>query len=76
MQYGYTALIKSAGHGNVEAAQLLLESKADIHAATQVPQAAQAMRTKPANLLRLRWLCFLVPPSPLPPPLPRPPPPL
>ena len=53
-QDGWTALIMSAQNGHVEVARLLLESKADIHAATQVPQA------KPANLpmLRLKLFCF------------------
>ena len=45
----------------MEVARLLLESKADIHAAAQVPQAAQAMRTKPAKLLRRGWLCLALP---------------
>ena len=58
MQDGATALIQSASSGHVEVARLLLDSKADIHAATQVPQAAQAMCTKAANLLRLGWVCL------------------
>ena len=57
MQDGWTALITSAQNGHVDVAQLLLESKADIHEATQVPQATC---TKPANMptLKLRRFCF------------------
>ncbi len=37
VQAGGTALIVSASNGNLEMARLLLESKADIHAADKVP---------------------------------------
>ena len=60
-QAGFTALYVSAQNGHLEVARLLLESKADSHAAAQVPQAAQAMRTKPAELLRRGWLCLALP---------------
>ncbi len=42
MQAGRTALYVSAGSGHVEVARLLLESKADIHAADTVPRSAPA----------------------------------
>ncbi len=53
VQDGTTALIKSAQNGHVEVARLLLEGKADIHAATQVRREAQGMRNRRANLVRL-----------------------
>ncbi len=53
MQDGRTALIVSALNGHAEVVRLLLDSRADIHAATQVRRAAQGVRTRPANLLRL-----------------------
>ena len=53
MQAGVTALIMSAANGKVEVARLLLEGKADIHAAMQVRRGAQGMRTRRANLVRL-----------------------
>jgi hypothetical protein len=37
VQGGRTALINSAQSGNLEVVRLLLESKADIHAASEVP---------------------------------------
>ena len=53
VQCGWTALIWSAMNGHVEVARLLLEGKADIHAAAQVRRGAQGMRTRRANLVRL-----------------------
>ena len=50
---GWTALILSALNGHVEVARLLVDSRADIHAANKVRRAAQGVRTRPANLLRL-----------------------
>jgi hypothetical protein len=41
----FTALYVSAEFGHVEVARLLLEGKADIHAALQVRRGAQGMRT-------------------------------
>ena len=38
MQDGVTALYMSAQNGHVEVARVLLESKADIHAASTVPR--------------------------------------
>ncbi len=52
VQNGWTALIGSAENGHAEVARLLLDSRADIHAATQVRRAAQGVRTRPANILR------------------------
>jgi ankyrin repeat protein len=52
-QDGWTALIYSASFGHVEVARLLLDSRADIHAAKKVRRAAQGVRTRPANMLRL-----------------------
>ncbi len=53
LQDGYTAIIASAQNGHVEVAMLLLNSGADIHAASKVRRAAQGMRIRPNNLLRL-----------------------
>jgi ankyrin repeat protein len=53
VQDGFTALIVSAQNGHVEVVRLLLDSRADIHAANKVRRAAQGVRTRPANLLRL-----------------------
>jgi hypothetical protein len=39
-QGGWTALIQSAQNGHLEVARLLLDSKADTHAATKVPRSA------------------------------------
>jgi ankyrin repeat protein len=59
VQNGFTALIKSAQNGHVEVARLLLDSRADIHAATQVRRAAQGVRTRPANLLPVNLFLVL-----------------
>jgi hypothetical protein len=44
-------MILSAQEGHVEVARLLINSKADIHAASKVPSAAQGtgMRTRPIS---------------------------
>jgi hypothetical protein len=44
-------MIASADSGHVEVARLLLNSKADIHAASKVPSAAQGtgMRARPIS---------------------------
>ena len=55
VQDGWTALHASAQNGHIEVARLLLDSKADIHAATEVPRsgpppACAAAASRPVSL--------------------------